>query len=105
MKAHSTLSCRLPLGKELLYLIGFVKLGQAVAKPLVAEELRQFREYLQMFLGGLFRREQYEDMRNGLAVRGIEGNGRSYAHEGCRRGLKTLYAAVWNSYTLPQPSR
>src|SRR5258706_3243074 len=102
-----TLTCRirLPGGYELVQCAGVRRRGHRIAQSPVAEQLRQLREDLQVFLRRLLRDEQDEYQADRLSVGAVE---RDRLRQPCERTecfLQSLDPSVRNRHALPKARR
>src|SRR6185295_11278276 len=101
-RAMLTRGMRLPLADELVHR-GRGRTGeQAFPELLVAEHLRELREYLQVQVGGPVRHQQHEDQADGLAIGGVERDRLLHPDERADGLLQGLDPAVRNGDALSQ---
>src|SRR5688500_13466008 len=81
---------RLPLRDEAMQLGRRRRRDELLAEGLVAEHLRELREYLQMLVGRPVGHEQHEDEAHVLRIRGVERYWLARANERPDRVLETL---------------
>src|SRR5260221_3104849 len=76
--------------------------GELLAKRLVTEHLRELRQQLKVFLGGVFRHQQHEYLRHRPAVGSVERDRLLRSYERTQRLLQPLDAAMWNRDALAE---
>ena len=84
---------------------GILRAQKRVAHGFVGKAFGQVRQNFQMFAGGRFGHEQYEDQRHGFVVGRIEIHGFFQAYEHAAGSLHIGMAAVRHGHAVSQAGR
>src|SRR5690606_530995 len=79
--------------------------GQGMTNVGIRHQPGDFRQQLQVCLGGVFRNQQNEQQIRGAAVGGIKAYRFAQANKGRARFFQVLDAAVWNGNLVSEGSR